>query len=95
MTDAKNIVPRDEKFLAFVRTKPCEVCGIVPSVAAHGPGRKGTGMRTSDFTALPLCGHHHGEQHQRGVLTFAEKYEINYYECSFRLLHEFHTGVLP
>jgi len=62
---------RSAKHRAFIRTLPCVVCGG-PSEAAHI--RRGTdggmGMKPSDSYTVPLCPHHHREQHNIGELRF-------------------------
>ena len=37
----------------------------------------GTGLKPSDIWVIPLCDKHHREQHQRGELSFAAKYDID------------------
>ena len=65
---------RDESFLAYVRTLPCTICSALgcdpahirsPSLE-HGKDQTGTGRRPSDRWCVPLCRHHHDEQHARG-----------------------------
>lgn len=64
---------RDEKHLAFVRSRPCCVCGSRRNVeAAHirmacpARGKPPTGMqeKPSDAWVTPLCNYHH----QTGIL---------------------------
>jgi len=55
---------RCTKYLRWVATLPCVVCGG-ESVAHHliGHGKSGMGTKVSDFETFPLCGHHHtGDQ---------------------------------
>jgi len=49
---------------------------LTPSDPAHGPS---AAMRVKgpDDGAIPLCRHHHIEQHQIGWTLFEEKYQIN------------------
>jgi hypothetical protein len=37
----------------------------------------GTGMKPGDNWVIPLCGHHHAEQHQMGEATFERRHRIN------------------
>lgn len=64
----------DEAHLAYVRTLPCRICGKPGSDPAHirspalayGKEHTGMGEKPDDFWVLPLCRHHHMEQHARG-----------------------------
>lgn len=72
---------RSKKYLAFLRTMPCAVCGVRKGVeAAHGPVA-GMGMKGSDFDAVPLCPgcHRTGRmaQHVIGWERFAEYWELD------------------
>lgn len=58
----------DKKYLAWLRTLPCCVCGAYPpSQAAHVRlgGRGGIGMKPR-WSAVPCCGDCHHRQHQHG-----------------------------
>ncbi|MBR1193206.1 DUF968 domain-containing protein [Bradyrhizobium sp. AUGA SZCCT0160] len=74
---------RDEKHLAFVRAKPCCVCGSARNVeAAHirmacpARGKPPTGMqeKPDDRWSTPLCNYHHQSgimaQHKIGEQAF-------------------------
>ena len=50
---------RSWRYLAWIRTLPCSVCGAVPSEAAHTGGDGGMRLKASDFSAVPLCADHH------------------------------------
>lgn len=60
---------RDGKYLAWIRTRPCLVCGRVPSEAHHEtePGHGAMGLKASDFRAVPLCGGPQGHHTGRGT----------------------------
>lgn len=46
----------DEKYLAFVRTKPCARCGApAPSDPHHIVSRMWREVKRNDYLALPLC----------------------------------------
>jgi hypothetical protein len=69
----KTIPLRDPKYLAWLRTLPCVVCGLGPCEAAHqrllGGG---TSSKPDDRYALPYCfACHHGVEHNLngGILT--------------------------
>lgn len=51
---------RSDDYLAFVRSKPCLICGR-PATAHHQPpkGHGIMGGKVSDFRAVPLCDDHH------------------------------------
>ena len=73
----------DEKFrksfgsqgrVLFIKSLPCLVCGRIPSVNAHIKSRGSGG----DYRSIvPLCRIHHTEQGQIGIVTFANKYNID------------------
>lgn len=66
----KNI--RNRRYLDWLKTQPCYMCGVIPCDPAHirrfTDG--GTGLKPSDCYALPLCRPHHQEQHAIGELSF-------------------------
>jgi hypothetical protein len=65
---------KNEKYLNFIRSQPCCICGAINTEAAHirtaslEHGKRGLGMqeKSSDAWALPLCNEHHREQHADG-----------------------------
>jgi len=77
---------RDEKYLAWIRTQPCVVCGAGPCQAAHQRLLSGSiGAKPGDYHALPNCQSCHMAEHNKGVLTmwnerywrkFKNKYEL-------------------
>jgi hypothetical protein len=63
----KPIKYRSEKYLAWIRTQPCLVCGG-NSEACHVrklKGGAGTGTKPHDFCAIPLCRNHHSYELER------------------------------
>lgn len=72
---------RSNKYLKFIRTQPCCVCGITPSQAHHESltGR-GVSVKCSDYETMPLCHTCHALRHQVGKKSFAQAYGINYRE---------------
>lgn len=59
---------RDEKYLAWIRTLPCELWPRVGTMCkgiteAHHAGDHGFAQRPPDRTAIPLCGWHHRLSH--------------------------------
>jgi hypothetical protein len=67
----RNPPQQDPDYLAWIRTRPCCVCGEDTTVEAHHP-RIGVGMaqKASDKWALPLCGRHHREVQAQGDRVF-------------------------
>ena len=60
---------KSEKYLSFVRTLPCALCGSHPSEAHHAIniGLGGyIGGKVSDILSMPLCQRHHAEIHRIG-----------------------------
>lgn len=69
MKRPKRIRWMDDKYLAWVKTQPCECCGM-PSDDAHhliGWGQGGMGTKAHDIFAIPLCRKHHTELHNDPV----------------------------
>jgi len=69
MKRPKRIRWMEEKYLAWVKTQPCECCGM-PSDDAHhliGWGQGGMGTKAHDIFAIPLCRKHHIELHNDPV----------------------------
>ena len=52
--------PRSRRYLAWIRTLPCAVCGADDQVqAAHTGTDGGLAQKPSDYSAIPLCALHH------------------------------------
>jgi len=69
MKRPKRIRWMDEKYLAWVKTQPCECCGR-PSDDPHhliGWGQGGMGTKAHDSLVIPLCRQHHTELHNDPV----------------------------
>ena len=67
MTPIPKIKPvRSKRYLDFIRSKPCVVCGKPPpSEAAHqSVGYRAMGSKVSDLWSAPMCHTHHAEQHR-------------------------------
>lgn len=45
---------RSPRYLSWIRTLPCAICGRWPTEAAH-TGSRGLGQKAPDFSAIPLC----------------------------------------
>lgn len=83
--------PRSEEYLAFVRRHPCLVCKR-PADSHHAFGRKGAGMKSSDYTTVPLCRVHHIELHLTHRVAFEAEYDVDLFEVAYNLLHRYLTG---
>jgi hypothetical protein len=49
---------RDWRYLAWIRSLPCLLCGC-KAEAAHTGNDGGTSQKASDYSAVPLCHHCH------------------------------------
>lgn len=56
---------RDKKYLAYVRSHPCLICGGASDAhhLTHAQPR-GVSLKTGDQFAVPLCRRHHDDLHQ-------------------------------
>ena len=50
---------RNVRYLAFIRTLPCAVCGTRRNIEAAHSGPHGLGQKAPDSSAIPLCVKHH------------------------------------
>jgi hypothetical protein len=66
---------RDSRYLAWIRTLPCVVCGSTKGIEASHTGPRGLGQKSPDSSAIPLCAHHHrtgrDSYHKLGARRFA------------------------
>lgn len=56
---------RSKRYLDWVKTLPCVLCGCPADDAHHaiGLGLSGMGMTAADYYAIPVCRGHHSEIH--------------------------------
>ena len=87
----EHTIPRSEHYLRFIRSYGCMVCNM-PAEAHHAFGKRGTSVKPSDFTSIPLCTAHHRELHSHGRRMFTDMYEVDVLEGAFNLIHRFITG---
>jgi hypothetical protein len=68
---------RSKKYLDFIRSKPCFVCGKPgPSDPHHENfGFCGSGMKAPDTYTVPLCREHHSVRHSEGGRIFPQEVE--------------------
>ena len=80
---------RDPRYLAWIRTLPCAVCGSRRGIEASHTGPHGLGQKSSDLTAIPLCRKHHrggnSSYHKLGPRRFAEIHNLNLVELVRKL----------
>jgi len=72
---------RDPKYLAWIRTHPCVVCGVNRGIEASHTGPHGLGQKSPDTSAIPLCHRHHrtgkDSYHRLGPRRFSEVHNLN------------------
>lgn len=76
---------KNEKHLAFIRTLPCLICGSPGCDAAHirfacekaGKRAVGIGEKPDDRWTVPLCRHHHTQQHSKNEKIFWDEKGID------------------
>ena len=73
--------PRNPRYLAWIRTQPCCVCGITRGIEASHTGPRGIGQKSPDSSAIPLCAKHHrignDSYHRLGPRKFSEKHNLD------------------
>ena len=68
---------RDWRYRAWVRTLPSAVSGRWPCEAAHTGSDGGMGMKSSDYSCVPLTFEEHREYHRIGRRAFERKHQIS------------------
>ena len=72
---------RNPKYLAWIRTQPCLVCGSIRWIEAAHTGPHGLGQKSPDTSAVPLCAKHHrtgnDSYHRLGPRKFAEAHNLD------------------
>src|ERR1700682_5164456 len=72
---------RNSRYLAWIRTQPCCVCGSKKAIEASHTGPHGLGQKSPDSSAIPLCAKHHrtgaDSYHRLGPRKFWEKHNLN------------------
>jgi hypothetical protein len=80
--------PRSWRYLAWIRTLPCAVCGA-HAEAAHTGSDGGAKLKASDYSAIPLCSDHHtaaaDSYHSLGRQDFERRHGLNVRELVKRL----------
>ena len=72
---------RNSVYLRWIRTLPCSVCRTTRAVEAAHTGPHGLSQKSSDLSAIPLCGKHHrtgdDSYHRLGPRRFAGVHGLN------------------
>lgn len=72
---------RNLKYLAWIRTLPCLICGRTTGIEAAHTGPHGVGQKSPDLSAIPLCGRHHrtgrDSYHKLGPRVFERRHGID------------------
>jgi hypothetical protein len=80
---------RDSRYLQWIRTLPCAVCGTNRNVEAAHTGAHGLGQKSPDSSAIPLCIRHHrtgaDSYHELGARRFAVVHDLNIPQIVARL----------
>jgi hypothetical protein len=80
---------RNPKYLAWIRTHPCVVCGASRGIEASHTGPHGLGQKSPDSSAIPLCAKHHrtgnDSYHKLGPRKFSQVHSLDIPEIVRRL----------
>jgi len=80
---------RNSRYLAWIRTLPCIVCGVRRGIEASHTGPHGLGQKSPDSSAIPLCARHHrtgnDSYHRLGPRRFAQVHDLDIGEIVSRL----------
>jgi hemin uptake protein HemP len=72
---------RNPRYLAWIRTQPCCVCGSRRGIEASHTGPHGLGQKSPDSSAIPLCRRHHrtgdDSYHRLGPRKFAQIHNLD------------------
>jgi hypothetical protein len=72
---------RNPRYLAFIRTQPCCVCGSTRGIEASHTGPHGLGQKSPDSSAIPLCAKHHrtgaDSYHRLGPRKFSDEHDLD------------------
>lgn len=74
-------------FLQWLRGRRClagatDCEGRMEAAHVDYAGDKGVGTKVSDKWAVPLCSHHHREQHSVGIRTFETRHGLDLIEAA-------------
>ena len=82
MTTPRTAPPvRNSRYLAWIRTLPCLICGARRGIEASHTGPHGLGQKSPDSSAIPLCTRHHrtgkDSYHKLGPRKFAALHNLD------------------
>ena len=60
----------NKKYLDYIRSLPCEVCGKMAIAHHEQITGRGMGTKCSDYETIPLCNDCHRLRHNRGKYSF-------------------------
>ena len=86
----------DWEYLTWIKSKGCAYCGKKAEphhLVAVGMGHsRGESQKGSDYSAIPLCRHHHNLMHNMGVKEFESKDKSGQcvWRIAWKLLEEWH-----
>jgi hypothetical protein len=74
----KDPIYEDEKYLAWIRSLNCYICGGIgnPHHVTLDKNAKGTAIKTHDYDTINLCLAHHQEHDLAGQITFWKRYPL-------------------
>jgi hypothetical protein len=80
---------RNPKYLAWIRTHSCVVCGASRAIEASHTSPHGLGQKSPDSSAIPLCARHHRTEndsyHKLGPRKFSQVHGLDILEIVRRL----------
>lgn len=72
---------RNPKYVAWIRTLPCLVCGRTTTIEAAHTGPHGLAQKSPDTSAVPLCARHHrtgrDSYHKLGARCFERHHRLS------------------
>ena len=89
--DPKEVVPRSEQYLEFIRQFPSPLSGMTPTVPHHRV-RAGTGQKGSDFETIPLTDKEHKKLHSMDEEKFWREHGFSRGELANAYKHLYLTG---
>ena len=89
---SKQLTPRDDQHLEFVRQLPCAFCHANPPSEPHHVETSGTAIKGSDYSCVPVCRECHNDIHNLGNWSFQTKVNLLFAEAIAATLHERLTG---
>lgn len=87
----------DWEYLGWIRKKGCTYCGKVSHVhhldTIGMGGKRGENQKGSDYSAIPLCIHHHNLFHKHGTewVEGKDKGKRSVWYIAWKLLEEWHV----